>query len=210
MIYIIGAPIAAFTNWLTSLLQSLGSASNGLMGAVIGVLSAVDFGGPLNKTVYAFVLTLQAEGVKEPLTALQLVNIATPVGFGLAYFIAKLLKKNIYTQEEIETLKSAVPMGIVNIVEGVIPIVMNNLVPGLIATGIGGAVSLTMGADSAVPFGGVLMLPTMTRPVAGICALLANIVVTGLVYAILRKPIKHTEPVMTVEEEIDLSDIEIL
>ncbi|MTV61613.1 PTS fructose transporter subunit IIC, partial [Streptococcus pneumoniae] len=91
---------------------------------------------------------------------------ATPVGFGLAYFIAKLLKKNIYTQEEIETLKSAVPMGIVNIVEGVIPIVMNNLVPGLIATGIGGAVggavSLTMGADSAVPFGGVLMLPTMT------------------------------------------------
>ncbi|HET0017422.1 PTS fructose transporter subunit IIC [Streptococcus pneumoniae] len=210
MIYIIGAPIAAFTNWLTSLLQSLGSASNGLMGAVIGVLSAVDFGGPLNKTVYAFVLTLQAEGVKEPLTALQLVNTATPVGFGLAYFIAKLLKKNIYTQEEIETLKSAVPMGIVNIVEGVIPIVMNNLVPGLIATGIGGAVSLTMGADSAVPFGGVLMLPTMTRPVAGICALLANIVVTGLVYAILRKPIKHTEPVMTVEEEIDLSDIEIL
>ncbi|MCA7025638.1 PTS fructose transporter subunit IIC, partial [Stenotrophomonas acidaminiphila] len=153
--------------WLTSLLQSLGSASNGLMGAVIGVLSAVDFGGPLNKTVYAFVLTLQAEGVKEPLTALQLVNTATPVGFGLAYFIAKLLKKNIYTQEEIETLKSAVPMGIVNIVEGVIPIVMNNLVPGLIATGIGGAVggavSLTMGADSAVPFGGVLMLPTMTR-----------------------------------------------
>ncbi|CJH37366.1 PTS system transporter subunit IIC [Streptococcus pneumoniae] len=101
-------------------------------------------------------------------------------------------------------------MGIVNIVEGVIPIVMNNLVPGLIATGIGGAVSLTMGADSAVPFGGVLMLPTMTRPVAGICALLANIVVTGLVYAILKKPIKHTEPVMTVEEEIDLSDIEIL
>ncbi|MDS8919653.1 PTS fructose transporter subunit IIC, partial [Streptococcus pneumoniae] len=100
------------TNWLTSLLQSLGSASNGLMGAVIGVLSAVDFGGPLNKTVYAFVLTLQAEGVKEPLTALQLVNTATPVGFGLAYFIAKLLKKNIYTQEEIETLKSAVPMGI--------------------------------------------------------------------------------------------------
>ncbi len=54
------------------------------------------------------------------------------------------------------------------------------------------------------------MLPTMTCPVAGICALLANIVVTGLVYAILKKPIKHTEPVMTVEEEIDLSDIEIL
>lgn len=95
------------------------------------------------------------------MTALQLVNTATPVGFGLAYFIGKLLKKDIYTKDEIETLKSAVPMGVVNIVEGVIPIVMNNLLPGVIAIavggGVGGAVSMTMGADSAVPFGGVLL-----------------------------------------------------
>ncbi len=119
--------------------------------------------------------------------SLQLVNTATPVGFGWLFIIVlkkiSILKRN-------QNIKSAVPMGIVNIVEGVIPIIMNNLVPGLITTGIGGAVggaiSLTMGADSAVPFGGVLMLPTMTRPVAGICALLANIVVTGLVYAILK------------------------
>ncbi|MDE7492109.1 PTS fructose transporter subunit IIC, partial [Streptococcus agalactiae] len=89
MIYLIGGPISAFTGWLTDFLKSLGNTSNLVMGAVIGVLSGVDLGGPLNKTVYAFVLTLQAEGVKEPLTALQLVNTATPVGFGLAYFIAK-------------------------------------------------------------------------------------------------------------------------
>ncbi len=216
MIYIIGGPVAAFTGWLTNFLQSLGNASNSLMGAVVGVLSAVDFGGPLNKTVYAFVLTLQAEGVKEPLTALQLVNTATPVGFGLAYFIAKALKKNIYTKDEVETLKSAVPMGIVNIVEGVIPIVMNNLVPGLIATAVGGAVggavSMTMGADSAVPFGGILMIPTMTKPVAGICALLANILVTGLVYAILKKNVDENEVFSAnIEDEadIDLDDIEI-
>ncbi|MFV1185710.1 PTS fructose transporter subunit IIC, partial [Klebsiella pneumoniae] len=126
----------------------------------------------------------------EPLTALQLVNTATPVGFGLAYFIAKLFKKNIYTNDEIETLKSAVPMGIVNIVEGVIPIVMNNLMPAILAIGVGGAVggavSMTMGADSAVPFGGILMIPTMTRPIAGICGLLSNILVTGLVYSLAK------------------------
>lgn len=218
MIYIIGGPVAAFTNWLTNFLQSLGNTSNGVMGAIVGVLSAVDFGGPLNKTVYAFVLTLQAEGVKEPLTALQLVNTATPVGFGFAYVVAKLLKKNIYTKNEIETLKSAVPMGVVNIVEGVIPIVMNNLVPGLIATAIGGAVggsvSMAMGADSSVPFGGVLMLPTMTKPIAGICALLANILVTGVVYAVLKKNVIEEDEVAIVnaedEEDIDFDDIEIL
>lgn len=215
MIYIIGGPISALTNWLTNFLHGLNSSSKGVFGAIIGVLSGVDLGGPLNKTVYAFVLTLQAEGVKEPLTALQLVNTATPVGFGLAYFIAKLFKKKIYTKNEIETLKSAVPMGVVNIVEGVIPIVMNNLVPGLIAIAVGGAfggaVSLTMGADSSVPFGGVLMLPTMTKPLAGICALLVNIFVTGLVYAILKKNVEETDVIIeTEEEDIDLDDIEIL
>lgn len=174
-------------------------------------------GGPLNKTVYAFVLTLQAEGVKEPLTALQLVNTATPVGFGLAYFIAKLFKKNIYTNDEIETLKSAVPMRIVNIVEGVIPIVMNNLMPAILAIGVGGAVggavSMTMGADSAVPFGGILMIPTMTRPIAGICGLLSNILVTGLVYSLAKKPVDRNEVTIVSaedEEDIALDDIEIM
>ncbi|MGT2750891.1 PTS fructose transporter subunit IIC [Streptococcus orisasini] len=217
MIYLIGGPISAFTSWLTTFLKGLSSSSRIVFGGVVGVLSGVDFGGPLNKTVYAFVLTLQAEGVKEPLTALQLVNTATPVGFGLAYFIAKLMRKNIYSRDEIETLKSAVPMGIVNIVEGVIPIVMNNLLPGLIATAIGGAaggaVSMTMGADSSVPFGGILMIPTMSRPLAGICGLLINILVTGVVYAVIKKPVIEEETVdIDPEDEADISldDIEIL
>ncbi|EMI1411927.1 PTS fructose transporter subunit IIC, partial [Klebsiella quasipneumoniae] len=118
MVYIIGTPIGIFTEALTSFLRSMGTSSNLVLGAVIGALCIVDFGGPLNKTCFAFVLTLQAQGINEPITALQLVNTATPIGFGLAFFIAKLLRKNIYNSEEVETLKSAVPMGIVNIVEG--------------------------------------------------------------------------------------------
>lgn len=139
MVYIIGTPIGIFTEALTSFLRSMGTSSNLVLGAVIGALCIVDFGGPLNKTCFAFVLTLQAQGINEPITALQLVNTATPIGFGLAFFIAKLLRKNIYNREEVETLKSAVPMGIVNIVEGSIPIVMNDIVRGIAAAAIGGA-----------------------------------------------------------------------
>ena len=36
-------------------------------------------------------------------------------------------------------LKSAVPMGVVNIVEGFIPIIMNDIVRGIAAAAIGGA-----------------------------------------------------------------------
>lgn len=216
MIYVIGVPIAAFTNLLTNLLNSLGSSSLVIFGAVIGILSGIDYGGPINKTVFAFVLTMQAEGVNGPITALQLVNTATPIGFGLAFFIAKLLRKNIYTKTEVETLKSAVPMGVINIVEGVIPLVMNDIVRSVIATAIGGAcggaVALVLGADATVPFGGVLMIPTMSRPLAGISALVVNILVTGIVLAVIKKdvPQEELEAVNDQEEEdIDLSDIQI-
>lgn len=63
MVYIIGTPVSWFTSWLTNLLQSMSGASNLIFGAVIGTLSIVDFGGPINKTAFAFALTLQAEGL---------------------------------------------------------------------------------------------------------------------------------------------------
>lgn len=216
MVYIIGIPISAFTSLLTNGLNSLGSSSLGIFGVVVGVLSGIDYGGPINKTVFAFVLTMQAEGVNGPITALQLVNTATPIGFGLAYFIAKMLGKNIYTPLETEALKSAVPMGVINIVEGVIPIVMNDIVRCVIATAIGGAaggaVSMMLGADATVPFGGVLMLPTMTQPWTGAVAILVNVLVTGLALALIKKNVTQDE-IETQEEieedDIDLADIQV-
>lgn len=106
-------------------------------------------------------------------------------------------------------------MGFINIVEGVIPIVMNDLVRGVVATAIGGAaggaVAMVMGADATVPFGGVLMLPTMSRPMAGVMALLVNIVVTATVLAVLKKSVSEetVEDEMAVEEDIDLDAIQI-
>ncbi|EJI7155377.1 PTS fructose transporter subunit IIC [Enterococcus faecalis] len=216
MVYIIGTPITAFTSLLTNFLDSLGNSSLLIFGGVIGLLSGIDYGGPINKTVFAFVLTMQAEGLNGPITALQLVNTATPIGFGLAFFFAKLFRKNIYTKLEVETLKSAVPMGVINIVEGVIPLVMNDIVRGVIATAIGGfvggATTMILGADATVPFGGVLMIPTMSKPLAGVIAIVVNAVVTGLVLAIIKKDVTEKDMEALVEkeeEEINLEDIQI-
>jgi PTS system fructose-specific IIC component len=159
---------------------------------------------------------MQAEGINGPITALQLVNTATPIGFGLAYFIAKIFGKKIYTPLEAETLKSAVPMGVINIVEGIIPIVLNDIIRCVIATAVGGAaggaVSMMLGADATVPFGGVLMLPTMTQPWTGAVALLVNILVTGLTLALIKKNVSAEEAdkqVEVEEDDIDLDDIQI-
>ena len=107
-------------------------------------------------------------------------------------------------------------MGVLNTVEGVIPIFRNDIVRGLIATAIGGAaggaVSMVLGADATVPFGGVLMLPTMARPWAGAVALLVNIVVTGITLALIKKNVTEEQVAAQAEveeEEIDLDDIQI-
>ena len=223
MVYVVGLPVAWFTEWLTGVLTSMTGASNTVFGALIGGLSVIDFGGPINKTVYAVTLTLQAEGINGPVTALQLANTSVPIGFGLAYLVSKIKGKRIYTEGEVETLKSAVPMGVVNIVEGAIPIVMNDLVRGIAASVAGGAaggavlMTLTQGAGATVPFGGFLMLPTMgTLWWAGLAAIVVNVAVTGTVYALIKKPVPAEDASVEAyvaaedEEDLDLDMLQVL
>lgn len=217
MIYIIGGPIGWLTTWLTHYLATLSNTSKLFYGLMIGVLASVDYGGPINKTVFAFVLTLQASGVNEPITALILVNMATPLGFTAAYFIGKLFRKNIYSKVEVETIKTAFPMGIFEIVEGVLPIVLNDIVRCVVATGIGGAVggaiSMYFSANSKVPFGGLLAIPTMTKPMGFIIGLIANILVTGTALALLKKPVvekaEEEEDDTATEADLNMDDIQI-
>lgn len=215
MVYIIGVPIGTFTHWLTEYLQSLNGTSKLFYGLLIGVLASIDFGGPINKTVFAFVLTLQAQGIHEPITALIVVNTATPLGFALAYWVAKIFKKNIYKQVEVETLKTAFPMGLIEIVEGVLPLALNDIIRSVIATGIGGAVggaiSMVLGGDAQVPFGGLLVLPTMSQPFTFVLAILANVIVTALVLTILKRSIDESNDSKddTEEDDIDLNELKI-
>lgn len=215
MVYVIGAPITQFTHILTEYLQSLSGTSKLIYGIIIGVLASVDYGGPINKTVFAFVLTLQAQGIHEPITALIVVNTATPIGFAFAYWIGRLMRKNIYKKVEVETLKTAFPMGIIEIVEGVLPIVLNDIIRCVIATGIGGAVggaiSMVMNADSKVPFGGMLAIPTMSQPLGFVIAIVANVVVTALVLVLLKKPVNESEEMIDEieEDDIELGDIKV-
>ncbi len=98
MVYIIGGPIGWLTTGLTHYLSTLNGTSKLFYGLMIGVLASVDYGGPINKTVFAFVLTMQASGVNEPITALILVNMATPLGFTAAYFFGKMFRKKYLYQ----------------------------------------------------------------------------------------------------------------
>lgn len=210
MYYVVGTPIIWFTDIITNYLGNLNTSSLFIYGAIIGILASIDYGGAINKVVFAFVFALFSEGIYEPITVLILASMVTPFGLTMAYFIGKIINKNIFNKQEIETLKTAFPMGICQITEGCFPIVLNDLLRNVIATGVGGAIggglSMLWGADSHIPASGMFAIPTMTRPWAFIGALLIGSLATAITILILKKRVNPNEEIILEEkEEEDIS-----
>ena len=49
MVFIVNPPVGAFNTWLNDMLAGMGEGSRLLLGAVLGGMMAVDFGGPLTR-----------------------------------------------------------------------------------------------------------------------------------------------------------------
>ncbi|MEO1773202.1 PTS fructose transporter subunit IIC [Candidatus Enterococcus ferrettii] len=208
--YVVGTPITWFTDLITGYLGNLNTSSLFVYGAIIGILASIDYGGALNKVVFAFVFALFSEGIYEPITVLILASMVTPFGLTIAYFIGKIINKNIFNRQEIETLKTAFPMGICQITEGCFPIVLNDLVRNVIATGVGGAIggglSMLWGADSHIPASGMFAIPTMTRPWAFLAALGIGSLATAVTILVLKKRVDpNVEVIMEEKEEEEVS-----
>ena len=134
--------------------------------------------------------------------------------------ILKMMKENnlqpsktIYSDQEIENIKIAFPMGLCMISEGVIPIAMNDIVRTICATSIGcgvtGAISFSLGVESGVPSGGVFVIPAMTNPLFAVFALLTGSLVTATILIIIKKEKKAGDDQgLTASDEaaLDLSD----
>ena len=60
-----------------------------LLGIVIGVMTAFDMGGPVNKTASAFTMALMAEGLYGPNGAFRVAVAIPPLGLALSTFISR-------------------------------------------------------------------------------------------------------------------------
>lgn len=216
MVYVLGYPISLFMQAVDAFVRGLDMNQRALFGAVIGVFSGVDYGGPINKVVYAFMLTLQAEGINQPMAILFLASMVTPFGFTFSIFIQKLLRKNIYTHDDIDALKTAFPMGICMITEGTFPVIFTALPKAMISTGIGaavgGALSMVWDCGVSVPHGGLFALPAMTNPLWWLVALIIGSLITGTIWVLLCKPIDkdaHREASDDDEADINLSELKV-
>lgn len=216
MQYILGYPISVFMNALDAYISGLDMNQKAMFGVIVGILSGIDYGGPINKVVYAFLLTLQSDGIYQPMAVLFLASMVTPFGFTFAYFLQKPFRKNIYTNEDKECLKTAFPMGVCMITEGTFPIIFTAFPKAMISTacgaGVGGALSMLWNCGVMVAHGGLFAMPAMQNPFGWLLALIIGSIVTGIVWIILAKPIDkdavRTEGESS-EADIDLGEIKV-
>lgn len=192
MIFVIGTPITALLNGLTSFLNSLGSTNGILFGALIGVMMASDMGGPINKAISTFAIGLMASGVNGPIAACMIAGMTPPLGLALA----TILFKDKFSQEEKEAGKSCWILGASYITEGAIPFAVADpfrVIPALMAgSAVAGAISLGSGVTSLAPHGGiwVIAIPNVISNLPMyVVALVAGVLVTAISVGLLKKKI---------------------
>ena len=150
-----------------------------VLGLVIGVMTAFDMGGPINKTASTFTMALMASSVYGP-NGMFRVAVAVPP---LACGIASLVAKNKFDDADRQMGISAIFMGCIGITEGAIPFAVKDLghtLPGIcIGSAVGAALAAFQGIDCYVPHGGFIVA-LATNNVALFCL---DIVIGALVGA---------------------------
>ncbi|MFS2127235.1 PTS fructose-like transporter subunit IIB [Pseudomonas sp. Pseusp97] len=190
MIYVVGSPVAAMMRSLTDFLAGMGTTNAVLLGLLLGGMMCVDLGGPINKAAYAFSVGLLASQSYAPMAAVMAGGMVPPIGMG----IATLLARRKFAQSEREAGKAALVLGLCFISEGAIPFAAKDplrVIPASIAGGaLTGALSMLFGCKLLAPHGGlfVLLIPNaMNHALLYLLAIAAGSVVTGVLYALLKR-----------------------
>ncbi|WP_425316445.1 PTS fructose-like transporter subunit IIB [Stutzerimonas chloritidismutans] len=195
MIYVVGTPVAKMLAGLTEFLDTMGTSNAILLGLLLGTMMCVDLGGPVNKAAYAFSVGLLASQSYAPMGATMAAGMVPPIGMGIATLIAR----RKFAQTEREAGKAALVLGCCFISEGAIPFAAKDplrVIPASIAGGaLTGALSMAFGAKLLAPHGGlfVLLIPNaINHALLYLAAILAGSLVTGVIYAVIKRP--ETQP----------------
>ncbi len=207
MFLVLGGPIAAITvglnNWLSGL---TGTAAVGL-GVILGLMMAIDLGGPVNKVAYSFAVAGLGAGSLENPAPLQIMAAVMAAGMvpPLAMALATLIDRNRFTAPERENGKAAWLLGAAFISEGAIPFAAADplrVIPAsLVGSAVTGAIVMGTGVTSQAPHGGLFVFFAIGNFAMFLVAIVVGTVISALAvialkrYATSKKKTAVAEPV---------------
>jgi PTS system fructose-specific IIC component len=207
MFLVLGGPIAAITAGLNDWLSGLtGTAAVGL-GLILGLMMAVDLGGPVNKVAYSFAVAGLSAGSIDNQAPWQIMAAVMAAGMvpPLAMALATTLDRRRFTLAERENGKAAWLLGAAFISEGAIPFAAADplrVIPAsLLGSAVTGAIVMGTGVTSQAPHGGIFVFFAIGNVAMFIVAVIVGTIISALAvialkrYATSKKATRAAEPV---------------
>ncbi|HEM3702960.1 TPA: PTS sugar transporter subunit IIA [Streptococcus suis] len=191
LMFFVNIPMAAINTGMNNFLAGLEGSSAILLGLVLGGMMAVDMGGPVNKAAYVFgtgtLAATVADGGSVAMAAVMAGGMVPP----LAVFVATLLFKDKFTQEERNSGLTNIVMGLSFITEGAIPFGAADparAIPSFIAgSALAGALVGLSGIQLMAPHGGIFVIALTSNPLLYLAYVTIGAVVSGVLYGALRQ-----------------------
>ena len=193
IMFVLNIPMSAINTGMNTFLTNLGGSSVVLLGLLVGGMMAVDMGGPVNKAAYVFGTgTLTASALSGGGSTVMAAVMAAGMVPPLAVFVATVLFKDKFTQEERDSGLTNIVMGLSFITEGAIPFGAADparAIPSFIAgSALTGALVGFAGLKLMAPHGGIFVIALTSNPLLYILFVLIGAVVSGILFGLLRKP----------------------
>ena len=186
MYLVVAPPCVAIQTGMTNWLNQMSEGSGILLGAIIGAMLAFDLGGPVNKVAYMFGVGLLAEGVLGP----QAASMASGMVPSLAMALATVLNKNLYTEAERESGKTAWLLGASFIAEGAIPFAGADpfrVIPSLmVGSAVAGAMAMAFNLTLQAPHGGIFVMGLVNKPLIFLLCTVVGTVISALMVNFLK------------------------
>ena len=193
IMFVLNIPMSAINTGMNTFLTNLGGSSAVLLGLLVGGMMAVDMGGPVNKAAYVFGTgTLTASALSGGGSTVMAAVMAAGMVPPLAVFVATVLFKDKFTEEERNSGLTNIIMGLSFITEGAIPFGAADparAIPSFIAgSALTGALVGLAGLKLMAPHGGIFVIALTSNPLLYILFVLIGAVVSGILFGLLRKP----------------------
>ena len=193
MVLVINPPLGRFNQWLYNALDSMRGGSSVAMGALLGAMMAVDFGGPINKAAYLFGTVTLGDGTERFMASVMAGGMVPPLGVALA---CTLFPKRFTTAERNSTLTNYL-LGASFITEGALPFALRDplrVIPSCMAgSALAGALSMLFGCGVPAPHGGLYLLPLADHRLSLLGALAMGAALTAALLGLLKQDAEPEE-----------------
>ncbi|MDH5162988.1 PTS fructose transporter subunit IIABC [Heyndrickxia oleronia] len=193
MHFVVNNPLSALNTAISNWLTGLGTGNAVLLGIVLGLMMAIDMGGPVNKAAYLFGTGLIASGVYEPMAAIMAAGMVPPLGIA----IATTLFKHKFSKQDRDTGKVNYIMGLSFITEGAIPFAAADpirVIPSLmVGSAVAGGLSMMFHIGLRAPHGGVFVFPLVEGSwLLYLLAVVIGAIVSAVLIGVLKKPLTES------------------